>query len=226
MKLKKSIIGMIHLSGNNPVERALEEIKIYEEEGLHGIIIENYHGTTDDIIETLQCVDTKMKVGINILPNNYDEALLNASFYKADFIQLDHISGTYRKNTTLDKEDYLKYRNKYKDISVFGGVWPKYYEPIAGSSLEDDLNNGKLLCDAIVVTGKGTGKSTPLDKIIKFREVLKDFPLIIGACLNIDNVSEQMKYADGAIVGSAFKPNGDTTKFVDSRLVNKFMKSI
>jgi predicted TIM-barrel enzyme len=123
MKLKKSIIGMIHLSGNNPVERALEEIKIYEEEGLHGIIIENYHGTTDDIIETLQCVDTKMKVGINILPNNYDEALLNASFYKADFIQLDHISGTYRKNTTLDKEDYLKYRNKYKDISVFGGVW-------------------------------------------------------------------------------------------------------
>jgi hypothetical protein len=103
---------------------------------------------------------------------------------------------------------------------------PKYYEPIAGSSLEDDLNNGKLLCDAIVVTGKGTGKSTPLDKIIKFREVLKDFPLIIGAGLNIDNVSEQMKYADGAIVGSAFKPNGDTTKFVDSRLVNKFMKSI
>ena len=164
MKLNKSIIGMIHLSGNNSVDRALEEIKIYEEEGLHGIIIENYHGTTDDIIETLQCVDTKMKVGINILPNNYDEAFINASFYKADFIQLDHISGT--------------------------------------------------------------GKSTPLEKIISFKEILKGFPLIIGAGLNTENVSEQMLYADGAIVGSAFKPNGDTTKFVDSRLVNKFMKKL
>lgn len=217
---------MIHLSGSYPVERALEEIKIFEEEGLSGIIIENYHGTTDDVIETLQCVDTKMKIGINILPNNYDEAFLNASFYKADFIQLDHVSGIYRKNTTLDKEDYLKYRNKYKEISVFGGVWPKYYEPISGSNLEDDLNNAKSLCDAVVVTGKGTGKSTPLDKIIKFKEVLKDFPLIIGAGLNIDNVSEQMKYADGAIVGSAFKPDGDTTKMIDRNLVNKFMKLI
>lgn len=226
MKLNKSIIGMIHLSGSYPVERALEEIKIFEEEGLSGIIIENYHGTTDDVIETLQCVDTKMKIGINILPNNYDEAFLNASFYKADFIQLDHVSGIYRKNTTLDKEDYLKYRNKYKEISVFGGVWPKYYEPISGSSLEDDLHNAMLLCDAVVVTGKGTGKSTPLDKIIKFREVLKDFPLIIGSGLNIDNASEQMKYADGAIVGSAFKPNGDTTKMIDRNLVNKLMKLI
>ena len=35
-----------------------------------------------------------------------------------------------------------------------------------------------------------------------------------------------MKYANGAIVGSAFKPNGDTTKMIDRNLVNKFTKLI
>ena len=42
---------MIHLSGLDPVERALKEIEIYETEGLDGIIVENYHGTIDEIIE-------------------------------------------------------------------------------------------------------------------------------------------------------------------------------
>jgi hypothetical protein len=36
MKFNKSIFGMIHLASVVPVERAIEEIKIYEEEGLQG----------------------------------------------------------------------------------------------------------------------------------------------------------------------------------------------
>ena len=45
---EKAVIGMIHLAGVDLVEktaRALEEIRIYEEEGLQGVIIEDYHGT-------------------------------------------------------------------------------------------------------------------------------------------------------------------------------------
>ena len=50
---KKKIIGMIHLSGPDVINKALEEIKIYEEEGLSGIIIENYHGSLEDVIDVL-----------------------------------------------------------------------------------------------------------------------------------------------------------------------------
>jgi predicted TIM-barrel enzyme len=46
--MNKSIIGMIHLSSIIPVERAIEEVKIYEDCGLQGIIVENYHGSTQD----------------------------------------------------------------------------------------------------------------------------------------------------------------------------------
>ncbi len=48
------IIGMIHLAGNDPVKRALEEIAIYEEEGVDGVIVENYHGSKMDVVKTLE----------------------------------------------------------------------------------------------------------------------------------------------------------------------------
>jgi len=224
MKLYKSIFGMVHLCGVNPVERALEEIKIYENEGLQGIIVENYHGTIEDVIEVLQNVNTKLEIGVNILPNEYSTAFTISNLYNAKFIQLDYISGKYGKNTTLDEADYLSYRNRHSNISVFGGVWPKYYVPAAGSNLENDLKNAMTLCDAIVVTGAGTGKETPIDKIKSFRNIIGDFPLIIGAGLNAENIS-QMEYADGAIVGSCFKPN-TTSDMVDAKLVSKFMKNL
>ena len=106
-----------------------------------------------------------------------------------------------------------------------GGVWPKYYTPMPGSILENDLIDATKLCDMVVVTGSGTGKETPFDKIIKFRETIGDFPIIIGAGLNKGNI-ESLKYADGAIVGSAFKPGNVTTSKVSYELVNEFMKKI
>ena len=55
--------------------------------------------------------------------------------------------------------------------------------------------------------------------------MIGDFPLIIGAGLTSDNIS-QIQYADGAIVGSYFKPGGSTTAKVNKDLVEKFMKSL
>jgi predicted TIM-barrel enzyme len=225
MKFNKSVFGMIHLSSIVPVERAIEEIKIYEEEGLQGIIVENYHGDVNNIIDTLEGIDTKMDIGVNVLPNEYDKAFEIAHEYGGKFIQLDFVSGKYERNRQLDLDHYLYYRHKYKDIKVLGGVWPKYYTPIKGSNLEEDLKMAMKLCDAIVVTGQGTGKETPLDKIQYFRKVIGNFPLIIGAGLTVDNI-DQMNIADGAIVGSYFKPGGDTTARVSRELVRNFMDKL
>ena len=128
-----------------------------------------------------------------------------------------------------------------------GGVWPKYYTPVKGSVLEDDLRIGMERCDAIVVTGSGTGKETPLDKIKKFREILSssicsahqtydkdcrlcnsriNFPLIVGAGLTIDNAHEQLSIADGAIVGTAMKFDNNTMNKVDRSRVRDLMSIV
>jgi len=226
----KPILGMLHLSGQHVVDRAKRELDILQDEGVHGAIIENYHSGIEDVIGVLENINWKdysnLKLGINILPNDYKMALSLASEHNFDFIQLDHIAGNYLNTKSVIEEEYLMVREQYPNIKVLGGVWPKYYQPIPESILEDDLKSAMFRCDAVVVTGKGTGKETPLDKVEKFKKIIKDFPLIVGAGLNSSNVKEQLKIADGAIVGSCFKPFNRTNEIIDKLLVKEFMDEV
>ncbi len=220
----KPILGMIHLAGENPVKRAIEEIQLLEEERVDGAIIENYHGSEEDVINTLEelsKIKLNLKIGVNMLPNEFDYAFELARKYNANFIQVDYVAGRYEEGE-LDFSKYDKYRNMYSGILVLGGVWPKYYAPVKDSFIETDLKQGVNRCDAIVVTGEGTGKITPLEKIKKFKSIIKEHPLIIGAGLNSKNAYEQLSIADGAIVGSYFK-NGNTNFPVDRMNVRELM---
>ncbi len=232
---KKEIIGMIHLAGPDTVEKALEEINIYAQEGLSGVIIENYHGIVSDVEKVLQKLTfdlSLINIGINILPNEFEEAFALAEKYPiVSFIQLDYVAGQYDafdRVIELDADKYIETSMKGKtSVAVYGGVWPKYYKPVKDSILSVDLFDGVFLSDAIVVTGEGTGQETPLDKIKQFNELIKgQVPLIVGAGLTVENVKEQLQYAQGAIVGSAFKPNGRTRQMVDRDLVRAFMNEV
>lgn len=160
-----------------------------------------------------------------------------AEKYNVDFIQLDYVAGEYQSYGTdvksLNVDSYIKGLAKLKtNVKILGGVWPKYYTPIKGSVLENDIVAGLILCDGIVVTGEGTGKETPLDKIKKFgfeiasTRKFSRTPLIIGAGLDASNVGEQLLYAHGAIVGSAFKPHKRTQEMVSRELVKEFMAKV
>lgn len=227
--VSKPLIGMIHLAGDDRkerVDRALEELDIYESEGINGAIIENYHGSEIDVAETLKIVQRekrKIVLGVNILPNEFSTAFVLAEKFEGVFIQLDYIAGTYSGGKTLKEKLYSGFRKRYPNISVLGGVHPKYYEPIEGSNLERDLHIGMERADAIVVTGSGTGKETPLSKIQKFREVIKDYQLVVGAGINVGNAWEQMRICDAAIVGTEFKY--DHPNRYQDRTRNKIDKS-
>lgn len=221
----KPILGMLHLAGEDPVKRALEEMTIFEEEGVDGAIVENYHGSVEDVIKTLneiKRIKPSLIIGVNILPNEYYWSFQLAKQYGVDFIQLDHVAGKYMSGE-LDSIGYSSLKEKFKHILVLGGVWPKYYHPVEGSDLEKDLIVGIQRSEAIVVTGEGTGKETPIDKIIRFREIMGNHPLIIGAGLTPSNIYEQLRIADGAIVGTYFKVDGDTSKPVDRMKVSELM---
>lgn len=231
---KKEIIGMIHLAGPDAVDKALEEIDIYVQEGLSGIIIENYHGSVSEVRQVLHRLTHNLpliSIGINILPNEFEEAFaLAQQFPIISFIQLDYIAGKYGafdRVYELDANKFIECSMSTRPVEVYGGVWPKYYKPVDGSILSVDLFDGAFLSNAIVVTGEGTGKETPLDKIKQFNELINgEVPLIVGAGLTVENVKEQLQYAQGGIVGSAFKPNGRTHQMVDRDLVRAFMNEV
>ncbi|MBI4918874.1 hypothetical protein HY837_03025, partial [archaeon] len=119
---EKPILGMIHLAGEDPVKRALEEIHLFDEESLDGVIIENYHGSEEDVIDTLKEISKlklNLRIGINMLPNEFDYAFELVKKYGVGFIQVDNIAGKYIEGE-LDIKKYDYYINNYSDILVIG----------------------------------------------------------------------------------------------------------
>ncbi len=220
----KPVIGMIHLAGrgnDEKIKRALEELIIYESEGVDGAIIENYHGSVKNVHEVLRQSQWKFNlvIGINVLRNPYLEFSL-AYNYGARFVQFDSV-----QTPDLNLNLYDGLREEYPNIAVLGGIGFKYTSP-TGNPLEIDLIEGKSRCEAIVTTGSGTGIETPIQKLKEYKRLLKEFPLIVGAGINLGNVCEQLQICDGAIIGSYFKPNGDTRLPVDNIKVREMINLV
>jgi len=226
----KPILGMIHLAGDglkDVINKAINETIAYKEMDLAGIIVENYY--TKDVkvfasaVEELSRFDSaNFKVGLNFL--GYDSEGMNlAERNGLAFVQQDAVAGRYLTNSSGNYNMIERARREHPEIFVFGGVWPKYYTPIGGSDFASDLIEGKKRADAIVITGEGTGMETPIEKILEARRVLGYFPAVVGAGLNIGNAYEQMRIADGAIVGSHFKIGGCPENDLDVERVRKFM---
>jgi uncharacterized protein len=221
-KIKKPVIGMIHLAGNNfneKINNAIKELEIYGQEGVDGAIIEDYHGGVDDVYETIKKTSSlglNISLGLNVLRDPY-VGFTFAKKFGARFVQFDSVQSNY-----IDTQLHEIFKEQNKEIVVLGGIGFKYTSP-SGNSLERDLEDGKKMCDGIVTTGEGTGIETPLEKLKLFKKYLKDFPLIVGAGINDKNCYEQLQISDGAIVGSYFKPNKNTQLLADKYLVRNLM---
>jgi hypothetical protein len=229
--VNKPVIGVLHLKGgDNAVvrETAIHEIHTYIDNKVDGVLVENYFGSPDDIAAVLQYLKNEAQdiiYGVNVL----DDDLLGfeyANKYNAAFIQLDSVSGHLEPNDDILFHDRITEFRKSSDSFVFGGVRFKYQPYKSGRSLEEDLAIASERCDAVVVTGNGTGVMTPIDKIKSFRHILQGFPLFIGAGLSVENCREQLSLADGAIVGSYFKDTYEDSGDVSAEHVNNFMNVV
>lgn len=221
----KPIIGMIHSAGSGKdekVKRALEELTIYEEEGVDGAIIEDYHGDQKDVYDILSKAhrkNFKMTIGVNVLNNPY-LAFGYASVFGGKFVQFDSV-----QTADLDIVLYNQNRGWHPNIYVIGGVRFKYTKD-TDNPLEQDLVEARNRCEAIVTTGRGIGIETPLDKLRVFKRHLKDFPLIVGAGVTAENVHAQLSIADAAIIGSYFKPEFNTELPVERDRVRELMRNV
>jgi len=222
-------MAMLHLKSDwnmDMLERAKREVRCYLEQGVEALVVENYFGSTEDcecVLAWLQKEHPQACYGVNIL-GNYHRAFELAAKYNARFIQIDSVCGHLTK---VYDEQYARSLNALRaksDAVVLGGVRFKYQPVRSGRSVEEDLCLGMERCDAIVVTGDGTGMATPMEKVQQFRAAIGDFPLILGAGVTPNSLRETMERCDGAIVGSYFKEGHRDTGDVCEEYVREFMK--
>ena len=79
--------------------------------------------------------------------------------------------------------------------------------------------------DAIVVTGQVTGNAPPVETPARAKNAVGKTPVIIGSGLDVDNASELLSVADGAIVGSYFKKDGVYGNAVDLEKVRQVVET-
>jgi predicted TIM-barrel enzyme len=228
---KKPILAMLHLKGESPaerLERAIAEADIYAACGVDAMIVEDYYGDEDDVERVLATIAKESAgylLGVNVLDNfarSYELALQ----YGAKFMQVDSICGHL---TAEDERAYFEMVDGYRadgKIAVIGGVRFKYQPYLSGRSLAEYLKIGMQHCDAIAVTGVGTGFDTETEKIRQFREIIGSFPLVVAAGMTKETVKEKLSIGDAAIVGSTFKDTRKDTGDVSAEHVREFMDEV
>lgn len=208
----KAVIAMLHLKGCGRADRerrAEREIEIFYRCGVDAVLVENYFGDLEDCRWALDYLSRNYSdrvYGVNILGSAADAFAL-AETYGAQFIQIDSVCGHLRP---VQEPAFVKKLEAWRAGSralVLGGVRFKYQPVRSGRTLEEDLRLGMERCDAVVVTGEGTGLQTPPEKIARFRETLGTFPLITGAGVTGETAAQTLAHSDGIIVGSWLKTN-------------------
>lgn len=82
------------------------------------------------------------------------------------------------------------------------------------------------LADAILVSGPLTGQPADQSDLRRVREAVKDVPVFANTGVNLDNVTGVMAIADGVIIGTHFKVDGNTWNAVDGDRVKRFMDKV
>ncbi len=83
--------------------------------------------------------------------------------------------------------------------------------------------NGRACADAIVITGRATGKPTAVADLKAAKEAVGAVSVFAGSGVGVADAADVLKIADGIIVGTAFKFDGVTSHAVDVERVRKFV---
>lgn len=82
------------------------------------------------------------------------------------------------------------------------------------------------LADAILVSGPLTGQAAEQADLHVVRDAIGDVPLFANTGVNLDNVRDVFSVADGCVIGTHFKVDGDTWNPVDGERVKRFMDTV
>lgn len=227
----KPIVGVIHSKGDSvddAVTLAAKESDAYAENGIDGILVETYFGnykSADAILAMIKKRHVNIPLGINCL--NVDAMGFEMAIdHNCSFIQVDSVVGHVKPR---DEESIAEFFKRYRartDAYLMGGVRFKYQPVLSVNTVEKDLMVAMTRCDAICVTQDATGQETSIEKIKSFRNAIGNFPLFVCAGITPENVSEQLKYADGAVTGSYFKDTYKDTGTVCPEHVRKLMNVV
>ena len=228
------------------IDLAVKEAKQYNELELDAIILENMHdvpylnrnvGPEITAAMTRLAIEvrkvTSLPLGLQILAGANREALAVAKAADFQFVRVEgFIFGHLADEGYMDgcSGELLRYRKtiEAEHISIFSDIKKKHSSHAITSdvSIAETAHAAEFfLSDGVIISGNATGQEADLEEI-KAVKAGCSLPVLIGSGVNNDNIARYFDFADGFIVGSYFKSDGNWTKSLDEKRISDFMEIV
>ena len=169
--------------------------------------------------------------GVNVLWDPMASMALAAAT-DAQFVR-EIFTGTYASDMGIwapDAGKALRYRNRLgrSDLVVLFNVSAEFAVSLDTRALPDRARSVVFssIPDAVLVSGQITGEAAKMEDLEAVKAVLPSTPVLANTGVKHETVAETFKLADGCIVGSSLKVDGDTWNPVDPARAADFMARV
>ena len=252
---RKFVIGVVHLKplpgspqwgGNLPsvIDFALADARAYQRGGVDAIIVENFRDApfTKSRVgpETVAAMSAagsavraaiKLPLGFNVLRNDPCTALALCAACGGSFMRVNvHTGAMLTDQGVIEGAAYgtVRYRERIcPSASILADVHVKHAVPLGNFEIEDSARDTleRGLADALIISGTGTGRVADITDVQRVRKACPSAKILIGSGINVDNIREFLRYADGVIVGTSLKVGGKLFNPVDPRRVAALVRA-
>lgn len=252
----KPVIAMVHLGAlpGSPlhdheggveaiVENARKDLKALQAAGFDAVMFGNendrpYEFEVDTAsTATMGYVIGRLRgeigvpFGVNVLWDP-ESSIALAAATGARFVR-EIFTGTYASDMgpwTPDAGKAMRYRDRLgrQDLALLYNVSAEFAYSLDQRSLPDRARSAVFssIPDAILVSGAITGEAARMVDLEAVKKVLPTTPVLANTGVKHATVADVLAIADGCIVGSSLKVDGDTWKAVDPDRAAEFMRLV
>jgi len=167
--------------------------------------------------------------GVNVLWDPMASVALAAAT-GASFVR-EIFSGTYASDMgswTADAGKAYRYRDRLhrSDLAMLFNVSAEFAWSLDRRPLADRARSAVFssIPDAVLVSGQITGEAAEMGELEAVKKALPDTPVLANTGVKHATVADVLKIADGIIVGSSLKVDGNTWNPVDPERAAEFMR--
>lgn len=252
----KPVIGMCHLRAfpGDPgydaargmawvVEMARADLLALQQGGVDAVMFSNEFSLpylTKVETVTVACMaaviselkpDLRIPHGVNVLWDpaaSLDLAVATGGRFVREIFTGVYASDFGLWNTSAGEVIRHQHAIAAQHIRLFFNVVPEAAVYLGGRDLADIARSTVFNArpDALCVSGLTAGAETSVQTLKVVKATVPEVPVFANTGVRLDNVTEQLAVADGAVIGTAFKADGSTWNAVEAARVKAFMTKV
>jgi membrane complex biogenesis BtpA family protein len=173
----------------------------------------------------------RIPFGVNVLWDPMSSVALAAAT-GASFVR-EIFTGAYASDMgpwIPDAGKAMRYRDRLhrSDLAMLYNVSAEFAWSLDQRSLPDRARSAVFssIPDAILVSGQITGEAAALSDLEAVKKALPNTPVLANTGVKHTTVADVLKVADGCVVGSSLKVDGNTWNAVDPDRAKEFMRLV